>query len=742
MIVIDDIRKAEVWLDMKSAFPKGETSSVIITTTDVQSVATACSSGGYVYKLRGLNSEDSKKLFRRNVLETEHDCRCPDLERYSDEILTNCGGLPLAIISVARFLKLQGKNNLERQCKQLACHGMLGKHLTAPGNHEAFKKLQSVLVESYEGLPSYAYECDLKTCLLSMSMFPRDSDINRKSLARRWIAEGLVPNSEQNDLTALAVFHTLIDGSIIEPSPAKDQQVPSLKPWMKRCRVHGVMLEFLINKSISKNFASPRTKGNFLSAQTSRCSIRWLSLDSTGSKNVSSEDLRSVRSLNMVGCKRPLDLGKCKHLRLLDLDKCTGVNLQVLKSICKLVLIKYLNLRGTDVSVLPQEMEKLCHLEMLDVRDAKMDPVIKLPLEVILLPRLAYLFGKFELPDHIKDEAAEKIGRQMHTLAGFVISNSTINGGPAMAADSGGPASSNQRWATTIKRKVIGASSRKDKILLLSGGTGSTNNSNDSICITTAAGAAGADNTSKSHGFQYILHHMKQLKKVKIWWRSRNEGEAPSEQLTEALVSFLQERFSLSDGLESLSLHFENQCMDFLDKLKLKERSSITLESIKLHGKLSKLPGFITEAAALPSLQEVHLSLTGLCSKDLLVLKRLSYLKYLKIVEDSKEFGDDSLDVGNDDFRSLKGLFVQAKKLPQVNITREAMKYLTTLQLICDDVQGFCASNIANFKNLDQVVLKSSLQDAKKDEWKAKTKDHSNRPRLEFLLANEKHGVE
>lgn len=70
------------------------------------------------------------------------------------------------------------------------------------------------------------------------------------------------------------------------------------------------------------------------------------------------------------------------------------------------------------------------------------------------------------------------------------------------------------------------------------------------------------------------------------------------------------------------------------------------------------------------------------------------------------------------------------------------MKYLTTLQLICDDVQGFCASNIANFKNLDQVVLKSSLQDAKKDEWKAKTKDHSNRPRLEFLLANEKHGVE
>lgn len=62
--MIDDMRE-ELWCDTEHAFPADDgVSSRIVVTTNIQSIANACSTGeGYVYKMGKLNTEYSKGLF-------------------------------------------------------------------------------------------------------------------------------------------------------------------------------------------------------------------------------------------------------------------------------------------------------------------------------------------------------------------------------------------------------------------------------------------------------------------------------------------------------------------------------------------------------------------------------------------------------------------------------------------------------------------------------------------------------
>ena len=85
------------------------------------------------------------------------------------------------------------------------------------------------------------------------------------------------------------------------------------------------------------------------------------------------------------------------------------------------MLLKYLSLGG-NVTSLPKEIKQLKLLETHDLRRAN---VHILPIEVIQLPHLIHLFGKFKLPDTaMQDEVQNFLGSgkfKLQTLAGFLV---------------------------------------------------------------------------------------------------------------------------------------------------------------------------------------------------------------------------------------------------------------------------------------------------------------------------------
>ncbi|KAJ1264886.1 hypothetical protein BS78_08G036100 [Paspalum vaginatum] len=401
-IIIDDMQ-TDQWSAIEAAFPKDNVvSSRVIVTTTIQSVANACSSSnGYVHKMKRLSDKHSERLFTKKA--------CPEnylgyTRAESKEILKKCDGQPLALVTMAQFLRKNGwptGPNCEDVCRHLSHH--LGKD-------ETLERMRRVLIHSFSSLPGHGP----KACLLYFGMFPCDHPIRRKTLMRRWLAEGFVetqPLSSEH-------FNTLIDRNIIEPIGIRNND------QVKTCKTYGMMREFILLMATSQDFITLLSGKKVERKYVRRLSLHHHSATSSSSLDI---DLPLVRSLMVFGeaGKVILNFQKYQLLRVLDLEECTDLEDDHLKDICSLLLLKYLSL-GETVTSLPKEMEKLKLLETLDLRRTK---VKILPIEVLLLPCLLHLFGKFQLSDKVKitsDVQNFFLTEQsnLETLAGFFTDGS------------------------------------------------------------------------------------------------------------------------------------------------------------------------------------------------------------------------------------------------------------------------------------------------------------------------------
>ncbi|KAL6846364.1 hypothetical protein ACP4OV_023812 [Aristida adscensionis] len=407
LIVIDDIGTEE-WNTVNSVFVDNSAGSRIILTTTILSVANMCSHGnGYVYQMNTLCEEDSKKIAFPGF-------RSPELEQGSAALLGKCDGLPLALVSVSDYLKSSSEPTGEL-CTML-CRN-LGSHLKEKHGHDNFSDLRNVLLDNYDSLSGYTL-----TCFLYLGIFPSKRPLKRKILLRRWIAEGYARSDSLHSEEDVADenFSKLVDRNIIQPIDTRTNS------QVKTCRSHGIMHEFVLQKSLSQRFIAalspdhPRTCGNASNA-------RHLSIHASGpTENVSSdEDLSRVRSLTAIGdadCAISY-ARKCKLVRVMDLEECNDLEDHHLKLICKLWHLKYLSL-GSTICELPRCIEGLHCLETLDVRKTK---IKFLPIEAILLPHLTHLFGKIMLQkDDLKN--VNKMSKLQKFLSGNKSNLQTLSG--------------------------------------------------------------------------------------------------------------------------------------------------------------------------------------------------------------------------------------------------------------------------------------------------------------------------
>ncbi|RLN36147.1 hypothetical protein C2845_PM03G18370 [Panicum miliaceum] len=371
--------------------------------------------------MRSLDEKHSKELLQA-VLRRD----LPGYEQSSALLVNKCDGHPLALFSVANYLQKKSKFT-ETDCKNFWSD--LGSHMA---EEYAFRKLQQVLLNNYRSLPGRPV--DLKTRLLYVCVFPNGHPIRRSTLMRRWLAEGCIKDADPGKalLVADRSLGELVDRNIIRPI---DPSSKSAK--LKTCRAHGIMHEFMLHMSMSAKFITslgdPQRSNYrhlFMGGRPATSSgrvpnVNHRHISPTHGGKPGDEKLRA-HSLAICGSagEAAVDFANCELLRVLDLEECKDLKDDHMDGIHKLWHLKYLSL-GAAISRLPRRIEKLQCLETLDMRNAMVE--IILPVEVLKLPHLAHILGKFKLGkrDWKMSESCKLLPKESNsqTLAGFVTDN-------------------------------------------------------------------------------------------------------------------------------------------------------------------------------------------------------------------------------------------------------------------------------------------------------------------------------
>nr|AAG42167.1 stripe rust resistance protein Yr10 [Triticum aestivum]ADY39271.1 stripe rust resistance protein YR10 [Triticum aestivum]ADY39272.1 stripe rust resistance protein YR10 [Triticum aestivum] len=374
-ILIDDIWDKSVWNNIRCALIENECGSRVIATTRILDVAKEV---GGVYQLKPLSTSDSRQLFYQRIFGIG-DKRPPiQLAEVSEKILGKCGGVPLAIITLASMLagKKEHENTYTYWYK---VYQSMGSGLE---NNPGLMDMRRILHVSYYDLPP-----NLKTCLLYLSLYPEDYNIETKELIWKWIGEGFIHEEQGKSLYEVGEDYIaeLINKSLVQP------MYINIANKASSVRVHDMVLDLITSLSNEENFLAT------LGGQQTRSlpsKIRRLSLQSSNEEDVqpmpTMSSLSHVRSLTVFSKDLSLlsALSGFLVLRALDLSGCEEVGNHHMKDICNLFHLRYLSLEGTSITEIPKEISNLRLLQLLVIRSTKMK---KFPSTFVQLGQLVFI---------------------------------------------------------------------------------------------------------------------------------------------------------------------------------------------------------------------------------------------------------------------------------------------------------------------------------------------------------------
>ncbi|CAL4990785.1 unnamed protein product [Urochloa decumbens] len=351
-IVIDDVWDTESWEIIRNALDNNSLGSKIVITTRKHDVAEEV---GCSYNMEPLTHESSKILFYGRIFGSERECPS-QFSEVSEKILKKCGGVPLAIITTSSLLANKSRNI---KVWNEVCDS-IGSGLGSNRNMENMRKILSL---SYYDLPSH-----LKTCLVYLSIFPEDYEIEKKRLIWRWIAEDFIQHGVNDHDQSLfeigeSYFNELINRSLIEVA---DTSIKDGTPLS--CRVHDMVLELICSLSIQENFVTT-VQGDSRQSTPSSGSVRRLSLQKTAWPIMETSKLRSLTIFSSTIINLMPSLSCCHLLRVLDLRDCNLRDHPNLKFLGNLFHLRYLSLAYTGYpgDQLPVEIGKLQVLQTLDL---------------------------------------------------------------------------------------------------------------------------------------------------------------------------------------------------------------------------------------------------------------------------------------------------------------------------------------------------------------------------------------
>ncbi|XP_011028433.1 PREDICTED: disease resistance RPP13-like protein 4 [Populus euphratica] len=351
LIVMDDVWSlaGNWWSRISEGLPKGNGSSVIITTRFVEVLRKMEVSEARMHQPNILNDNNSWLLFRKIAFAASGgECTKPELEKIGKEIVQKCNGLPLAIKAIGGMLLYKSHYHEWRRIAD-NFRDELGEN-----DDTVMPSLQL----SYDELPPY-----LKSCFLSFSLYPEDCVVTKEQLVHWWIGEGFVPLRSGRPSTEAGedCFSGLTNRCLVEVVEK------TYNGTILTCKIHDMVRELVIKMAENNAFFKDNGRG---------CHHFGIDTKMDPKQLVANHKFRALLSttktgeVNKISSSIANKFSECKYLRVLDLHKSIfEMSLtSLLSDIGFLQHLAYLSLSNTHpLTQLPPSLENLKNLEILNL---------------------------------------------------------------------------------------------------------------------------------------------------------------------------------------------------------------------------------------------------------------------------------------------------------------------------------------------------------------------------------------
>ncbi|KAF6987065.1 hypothetical protein CFC21_004742 [Triticum aestivum] len=374
LLVLDDVWNRDVhkWERLKVCLRHGGMGSAVLTTTRDKQISEIMGPHR-TYNLNVLKDNFIKEIIVDRAFSSEND-KPPELVEMVGDIAKRCRGSPLAATALGSVLRT--KTSVE-EWKAVSSRSSICTEESG---------ILPILKVSYNDFPAH-----MKQCFAFCAIFPKDYKINVEKLIQLWIANGFIPEQEEDSLETIGehIFIELASRSFF--LDIKEFKGDSDYCFRTTCKIHDLMHD------IAMSFMGKEC----VAAIKEPSQIEWLS-DNARHLFLSCEETEGILNnslekkspaIQTLICDNPMR-SSLKHLSkyssLHALKLCIRDTKLFLLEPKYLHHLRYLDISNSSIKSLPEDISILYNLQTLDLSNCS--ALDRLPRKMKYMTSLCHLY--------------------------------------------------------------------------------------------------------------------------------------------------------------------------------------------------------------------------------------------------------------------------------------------------------------------------------------------------------------